>query len=376
MRIQLVDVDSTIPNLALMKLSAYHKEKGDEVGFDVHNPDKVYASVIFKKNKQQAMGIKRMFDDDIEVVMGGSGWDLETELPEGVEYMKPDYDLYEKRYPEWEYAMGYTTRGCFRNCYFCIVRDKEGFIHKTKHPREFYDERYDKIKLLDNNVLYYRDWFEEVIDWSLDKGIQLEWNQGLDIRMMTPEVAQALKRMDTWIPIKFAFDDLKIKDQVFKGIEMLKEAGIDTHGNVMFYVYCHNDDHVDSALKRCNMLKERNTCPYVMLNIDKEPSPKMKRLKSWANGKNVFWSTTFEEFLEGQKLSDEEKRQKHIEKMKKEYENNVKIEDMLEQAEIKKRQRERAKEFHEGGKHVEPKRVEGKKKPSLMDFVPDEEGEE
>jgi len=113
MKVLLVDFDSKIPNLALMKLSAWHKQKGDLVGFDIQDPDQVYVSVVFSKNKSQAAGLTTMFPNSM-ISFGGPGWDLQNFLPEEIEKIKPDYDLYPS-----EYSQGYTTRGCIRKCPFC-----------------------------------------------------------------------------------------------------------------------------------------------------------------------------------------------------------------------------------------------------------------
>ena len=121
MNVLLIDADSTIPNLALMKISAYHKSRGDNVGFNVINPDKVYCSIIFKKNRHIADGL-RYFYPDADIDIGGSGYDLKKVLPDEIECMTPDYSLY----PDNQSYYGFTTRGCIRHCPFCIVHDKEG----------------------------------------------------------------------------------------------------------------------------------------------------------------------------------------------------------------------------------------------------------
>ena len=94
MKVLLIDVDSKIPNLALMKISAYHKSVGDTVGINnISSPDKVYASVIFKKNKHNVDGLRFLYPES-EIVIGGSGYDLVIKLPEEIENIKPDYNLY------------------------------------------------------------------------------------------------------------------------------------------------------------------------------------------------------------------------------------------------------------------------------------------
>ncbi len=82
--------------------------------------------------------------------------------------MKPDYDLK----PSANYSLGFTSRGCPRNCGFCIVHQKEGSFKRWQHPKHFYDESHDKIKLYDNNILADKEWFYEITDWILDMDLK------------------------------------------------------------------------------------------------------------------------------------------------------------------------------------------------------------
>lgn len=117
MKVLLIDVDSKIPNLALMKLSAYHKAKGDKVYLNngCGSSDIIYASIVFSRNKNKLNGL-RYFYPNAEIRIGGSGYSLDSKLPNEVEFLKPDYSLY----PEMDYSLGYTTRGCNRCCYFTV----------------------------------------------------------------------------------------------------------------------------------------------------------------------------------------------------------------------------------------------------------------
>jgi len=128
-KIGLVDVDSKIPNLALMKISAYHKGRGDEVGW--YNPmlgyDLVYASKVFDFTPDYAY-----YPKNTEIIKGGSGYSLKEELHEEIEKQYPDYSLY-----HCDYAIGFVTRGCIRNCEFCIVPQKEGKIKQVARVSDF-----------------------------------------------------------------------------------------------------------------------------------------------------------------------------------------------------------------------------------------------
>ena len=140
-RILLIDVDSKIPNLALMKLSAYHKAKDDNIvlfhGSQIdlsEKPDRIYASIIYKKNRHALDYLLTQYPD-LNIDIGGSGYNLTKELPDHIENMAPDYSLY----PENDSSLGFSSKGCFRACDFCIVRKKEGTFRRTQHPQQWYN---------------------------------------------------------------------------------------------------------------------------------------------------------------------------------------------------------------------------------------------
>jgi len=290
MNVRLVDIDSKIPNLALMQISAYHKSVGDTVGFDVEFPDKVYVSCIFSKNREQALGAGTFYPD-AEIVFGGSGINNDW-LPETMWKIKPDYDLYPS-----EYSLGYTTRGCVRNCPFCIVREKEGTFKKWQHIREFHDPRFKSVVVLDNNVYANKDWFFENTDYVLENKLKFNAIQGMDIRLLTEEIAVRLKELKWHGNLHFAFDDVKLETDVLKGIEILKQVGFKTKNYVQFYVlagYPTADDAAfDDALYRCNLLKENHVNAFVMKYA---PSKKLNALARWANRKWLFWNIPFESY--------------------------------------------------------------------------------
>lgn len=308
MKVLLIDVDSTIPNLALMKISAYHKAHGDEVGFNISDPDKIYASVIFRKNAHAVDGL-RFYYPNAEIDIGGSGYDLAKKLPDEIEEMTPDYDLY----PDCESYYGFTTRGCIRNCYFCIVRKKEGkfrtliskygntphaMLRQIMGTRPDMARRFDKITFLDNNILADKQWFLELAHHLEKNHLKVDFNQGLDIRLVDREIAEALAKMRPINDWKFAFDDMGYKDDVLRGIQILKDAGIDTKARCIFYIYCHGDEQYDDAVARMRILKENRASAYVMLNMDAPKTPRLKSLKRWSRPW-LFWSIDIDEYVGG-----------------------------------------------------------------------------
>lgn len=287
----LIDVDSTIPNLALMKISTWKKSLGYEVGFNVDNPDEIYASIIFDKDKHKTDGLEYLYPNSI-INRGGGGWDIHSQLPEGVDMLMPDYSLY----PNCDYDLGFTTRGCIRNCYFCVVPKKEGRFRIVQHPREFHDPNHNKMMLLDNNVLADKKWFMEITDWFIENKIKVSFNQGLDVRLMDKDITDRLSELRMFEPWRIAFDSMGVKEDVLKGIQLMKESGINPRNKVICYVYIHDDSQFDNALERCNILRENNTLPYIQLNQNHRFGGMVKTLRRYCQPA-VFFSTTFEEYL-------------------------------------------------------------------------------
>lgn len=289
----LVDIDSTIPNLALMKISTYYKNKGVDVGFNIKDPAQIYASIVFKKNKHLADGLKFLYPD-AKIDIGGSGYNLDKKLPEEIDLLAPDYSLY----PNMDYDLGFTTRGCSRNCYFCIVCKKEGDFKIRQHPRLFHDPKHKKIVLMDNNILLSKKWFFEVTDWILENNLKVDFNQGLDIRLMDDDIAgrlAKLKPINTW---RFAFDNLNYEREVIAGIKCLKSAGVDIKHKTLWYVYLHNDGYFIDALDRCNTLKENGALPFIMVNREAKRTQRITDLTRWTRPW-VFFKTDFTNYKRG-----------------------------------------------------------------------------
>lgn len=291
MKVKLIDAnDKDFPNLALMKISAYHKDKDDEVGFYKENPDIIYISIIFDSNKRYVDWVKSCYPNT-EIRIGGSGVNLDKKLPQEVEFRKPDYNLY-----DIDYSLGFSTRGCIRNCGFCIVREKEGYIRRWQHPKNFHDDRFDKIRLLDGNILGDKDWFFKITDWVIDNNLKIDFNQGLDIRLLDDDVAKRLSELKLWRDgVSFAWDFMEIEDDVMKGLDLLEKYGIDiTHKTSFFILTNYNTTH-EEDLYRCKKLRERGTNAYVM-RYNMNGDYFTNRLARWANNRRFYWSFPFEEY--------------------------------------------------------------------------------
>ena len=266
MRILLMDLDISdrrraFPNLALMKLSAYHKKRGDEVrlNFPLGGFDLGFASCVFSWHKQQAIGL---FEG---IVKGGSALDIGSSLPPEVEHTMPDYGLY----PDTQFSMGFTSRGCIRKCPWCIVPLKEGGIRAWTSIYEFWDRRHREIRLLDNNILASPNW-DETAGSLIREQVRVDFNQGLDIRLVDDKIANQLSQIKT-SQLRFAFDSIGIEAQVRQGIGLLTREGIKSR-HLSFYVLCGFKG--DDGWERMKLLQSYNVDVYPMLYKDesgKEP---------------------------------------------------------------------------------------------------------
>jgi len=297
-RILLIDVDSKISNLALMKISAYHKARGDNVTL-VHGakvnlsdpPDQIYASIIFKKNKHVLDYLRSSYPDIIDI--GGSGYDLHKTLSDYIENMRPDYSLY----PEFDYSIGFSSRGCIRNtktCPFCIVPIKEGKFRRTQHPSEWYNPEFKTIVFLDNNILADKDYFIEITAWCIEKKLKVWFTQGLDICKLDEEIARRLLEMKHYKMISFAWDHVEDEVIIKEKIQLLSKIGFTNNklrAKVQFYIYVDNnsDAEYDSGVYRCRELKKLSCNSFVMFNIDNERSQRIKDLQRWSIRKILYW---------------------------------------------------------------------------------------
>jgi len=286
-KVGLVDVDSKIPNLALMKLSAYHKSQGDEVGmhsplFD--SPDKIYLSKVFTATDKFAY-----LPTDCDVIQGGSGYDLGVKLPDEIECIYPDYSLY-----GIDYAMGFTTRGCIRECGFCIVPRKEGKIRPVADIHQFWNGQ-KHLMLMDNNLTADSEHFNLIVKQLIKHKIKTNFSQGLDIRLIDDEKAELLAKVSLWNQIHFAWDSMNEEAEVMRGIDIL--ARHMPLSRVMFYVLIGWGTSEDEDLYRVEMLKSLKVDPFVM-PFDRTIEYQRKFAR-WVNMKAIFKTVAWPDYGKG-----------------------------------------------------------------------------
>lgn len=301
MKIGLWSDSHNFPSLPLMKLLSYHKSIGDEVElFDRWNSyDLMYASKVFS------------FTEDIDVYpvqadeirKGGTGYCISvqngreifdssnnTTLPKEIEHIYPDYSLY----PEYKYAVGFLTRGCPRNCGFCVVGKKEGLCsHQVADLSEFWRGQ-SEIKLLDPNLLACKD-HEKILLQLAESGSRIDFTQGLDIRLTNPDNIRLLNDVKTSI-IHFAWDNPQEDlTPYFKQFSELTSIKSDRNKSV--YVLTNFNSTFDEDLYRIYTLRDLGYSPYVMIYQKENAPQQIRRLQRWVNCRWIFRSTNkFEEY--------------------------------------------------------------------------------
>lgn len=276
MKIGLIDADShNFPNLALMKISAYHKSKGDEVDWcnRLEQYDRVYESAVFTFTPSDETVI--LAD---EIIEGGTGYGLRNKLPDEIENIFPDYNLY----PQHKEAYGFLTRGCPRQCKFCIVSEKEGTCStKVADLRKFWREQ-KEIKLLDPNLLACTDW-KDLLQQLIDSKAWVDFTQGLDIRLMTDEKAYMLNQVKAKM-IHFAWDNY----ETYEALKRFRPLIDLDFRRLRVYVLTNFNTTHEQDLERVYKLRELDYDPYIMI-YDKYNAPKKTRhLARYVNNKRIF----------------------------------------------------------------------------------------
>lgn len=300
MKVLLIDADSTIPNIALMKLSTYYKNKADTVellklnipyypnrkksiiNVNTDGYDHIHCSVIFPNSLKYIKGNNILF--------GGTGFSLKSKLPDKIENLQPDYTIY----PDNNISYGFISRGCIRNCYFCVVQQKEGYIRQVNTIDNIV--KHKKVIFLDNNFLALNN-HEDLLKELIDKNIKCQFNQGLDIRLINNSNSILLSKLNYIGEYIFAFDDIKYKKIIEEKLQILKWR---KEYQFKFYVYVNPNDSIDKTIKRIEFLKENKILPYIMRDIscwNSEYKNFYTDIASYCNQPSLFKKMDFNTFL-------------------------------------------------------------------------------
>lgn len=288
MNVGLAQVDGKWPNLALLKLSAWHKRQGDVVEpyMPLKQYDVVYASKVFD------------FTPDSNylpqgTIRGGTGYDLTTCLPDEVEACRPDYSLY----PHFEAAMGFTTRGCVRSCPFCVVPRKEGLLRVVGDLYSFWAGQREVI-LLDNNLTAApMEHFEMVLRQLIEERVRVDFSQGLDLRLVTEDHSLLLAGVKLLRhQVRFAWDSVEDEAAIRRGLStFLKHNSLNrTTQKATVYVLIGYDSTPDEDIYRVKVLRDLNVDPFVMAYNKRDLY--QRRFARWVNHRAIFRSIPWEQY--------------------------------------------------------------------------------
>ena len=297
MKIGILQVDGKLPNLALMKITAYHESIGDTVSWydgalfdDCY--DKIYASKIFAFSPMPELPKEKS-------LIGGTGIDFYNNLPAEMEQMQPSYLLH----PTVDYHLGFSMKGCRFDCSFCCVPKKEGKPYKYSSIDQILinPNGGKKLVLLDNDFFGTGDW-EVNLNRIIELGLKVNFNQGLNIRILTQRQANLLAKSKyynlhfTSRYLTFAWDRYEDRDDIMKGVERCDNAGI-RRDHLQFFVLIGYDTTPEQDLDRVNTITELGAKAFVM-PYNKFDAYQL-RFARWANSrqlKHVKWEDYIHNF--------------------------------------------------------------------------------
>lgn len=304
-KIGLYDVDSVIPNLALMRLSAYHKERGDSVEWFLGNMtigeggfDKVYASTVFRDVPDDDLSDHSELRPE-QMEIGGSGWDLQKNLPPEVERIPPDYSIY-----SYKHNIGFSMRGCRFRCSFCDVPEKEGGPKASNTIEEIWTQRSSNfVVLLDNDFFGNPEWRERVAEIH-KHDLKVCFSQGLNIRIITEEQCAALASVRFWNlrlsrrQVYFAWDRFRDEKLIDAGIERVRAAGIKAW-QMAFFILIGYDTTPEQDYYRVMKIRKLGCDPFAMPY--RKNDPYQAAFARWVNHRAIFKSVTWEDYRSGVK---------------------------------------------------------------------------
>lgn len=294
MKVGLIDVDGhNFPNLALGKISRFHKEQGDSVEWydPFEHYEKVYMAKVFTFTQEYGY-----FINADEVEKGGTGYDIHKTLPNCIDRLQPDYSIYKN--VDNKTAYGFLTRGCPNRCYWCIVPKKEGKQHPYMDVEEIAIEGRTNLILMDNNVLA-SDYGLQQIEKIIAKGYRVDFNQGLDARLVTEDIAKSLAKV-RWIhSIRFGCDT---PQQIMECERAMRF--IDKYRKVpaTYLLYTIIGEDINECYHRLSYFRGNKRVrivgqPYRDYNIHNQVIPQwQKDMAHWATKHQLYASCDFKDF--------------------------------------------------------------------------------
>lgn len=272
--IALYNLEPKYKNIALEKIRLFYESQGEEIEdyWVFGSYDKIYCSSIFTFTDKSQVS-----DDSI---CGGSGFDLTTTLPKEIEEMKPKIN------------MGFTTRGCIRKCDFCIVPEKEGNIYVVGDIYDFWDKKSRELIVLDNNILALPNHFKMICQEIRRESLKVDFCQGLDIRLMTEELAYYMTIVRHLKQLHIAWDSVREERKIMKGIKQLLKYKNPQY--IMCYVLIGYNSTKEEDLYRIEKLRELRINPFVMPFNKKDEY--RRQFARWVNHKAVFYSVSWEDY--------------------------------------------------------------------------------
>jgi len=270
-------------NLALEKVRKFYEIQSEKV--EDYKPlwhdkyDKIYCSSIFTWTDKSSV--------TSDMICGGTGFDLTTELPHRIEQIK----VIKNR--------GFTTRGCIRNCPFCVVPKKEGKLRRDDHIVSFWDGKSEVVELYDNNWLADKEWFLRNSEYAIIAGIKIK-EHGMDIRLVDDEIARQLKRIRWAGRLHFAWDQMNSERAIGRGVKWLKKYGIN---NCLFYILVNYDTTLEEDLYRRNKINEWGYDAFVMVYDKPNASELIREFARW-NNRFCFRNLSFCNYLKARNLNE------------------------------------------------------------------------
>ncbi len=308
MKIGLIDVDGHhFPNLALMKIASWHRQQGDDVEWALPmfgHYNRIYASKVFTFTPD----FNRAAYHAEEIIGGGTGYDINSRLPDEIDRLQPDYSIY-PNIPK-DTAYGFLTRGCPNKCSWCVVPRKEGKIRPYMDIDEIAIEGRKKIVLMDNNILAAGDYAVRQLEKIIERGYRVDFNQALDARLVTDEYARLLARIK-WIDrrIRFGCDTKGQIQECERAIALINSYGY--RGEYFLYTMIGGNSDFKESFERVNYWWKRNheqrerhepniypyAQPYRNPDNPHEPIPEwQKDMARWVNKHQCFQMTDFYNF--------------------------------------------------------------------------------